>query len=118
MTLIEKLKEEKVLNESLNLYQAYVLISVNKDIDRADVFNAMRAIPNVVIVKPKDSDYLNSKETDSIGYSYVNIKFISNHNAILDFKEIKKIALAGNDEAYKVEGLISIKFKPSQITRV
>ena len=108
----------QVLLESLYLYQCFVLITVDKQTDRSDIFNALRAIPNVVIVKPKDSDFLNAKETEDTGYSYVNIKFISNRNAVSDFKKIRQYALMGGMGTSRVIGLKALKFNPSKIYKI
>jgi hypothetical protein len=112
------MKLTNLLLESLNLHQVFALITVEKDIDRASIFNALRAIPNVVIVKPKDSEYLNSKETEDVGYSYVNIKYIADISPIADFSKIKRIALKGGNGVKKVDGLRNLVFKPSKIQKI
>lgn len=105
------------LKENITQYQAKVLISVSKDFDRGDIFDNIRAIPNVIIVKPKDSDYLNSKETDEIGFSFLFIRFTGSSNAVNELKRIKKLALRGGFDFKPVEGLLSFKYNPANIKR-
>lgn len=112
------MKISKLLKESLNLYQVKILIKVDKQVDRADIFNNLRGIPNVVIVKPKDSDYLNSKETDTIGYSFANVKFISNTSPQKDFKIIKNMALKGSSDFNRIVGLYRLDYNSNHIIKV
>ena len=106
------------LNEELKQYQAKVLISVDREYDRGDIFDNIRAIPNVVIVKPKDSPLLNSKETDLIGYSFLFIRFTGSSNATQELKQIKKLALRGGVDFRPVQGLLAFKYNPANIKRV
>ena len=101
----------KILKESLgNLYQTKVLVKVTKDFDRSIIFNSIRAIPNVVIVKPQDSDYLNSKETADYGYSYVILKYKANSDDYnRELKKIKHITLFGDATYPKAEGVLAFK---------
>lgn len=112
------MKIANLIKESLNLYQVKILIKVDKQVDRADIFNNLRGIPNVVIIKPKDSDYLNSKETDTIGFSFANVKFISNTNPQKDFKIIRNMALEGSSDFKKIVGLYRIDYNPNNITKI
>lgn len=116
MNLINEITQ--ILTEEIKLYTAFVLITVDKQVDRMDIFNKLRAIPNVVIIKPKDSDYLNSKETDNTGYSYVNIKYIALGDPIITLKDIKHIALHGGKTVDSVEGLKGIKLNFDKIKKV
>ena len=109
---------EQILQESIKLYTAFVLITVDKQVDRMDIFNKLRAVPNVVIVKPKDSDYLNSKETETTGYSYVNIKFIATGDPVEMIKRIKFVALHGGKTIDRVDGLKGFKINLDKIKKV
>lgn len=105
------MKIYNILKESLgNIYQTRVLIKVTKELDRSVIFNSLRAIPNVVIVKPQDSDYLNSKETEDYGYSYIILKYKSDSNKyVKELQQIKHIGLYGATIYPKVEGLLGFK---------
>lgn len=116
MKLLNEIKQ--ILFESLDLYTAFILITVDKDVDRMDIFNALRAVPNVVIVKPKDSDFLNSKETDTTGYSYINLKFIAFGSPVDMLKKIRHIAIHGGKTIKKVNGLKGFKINLDKITKV
>lgn len=116
MNLIKEIKT--ILLESIDLYTAFILITVDKDVDRMDIFNSLRAVPNIVIVKPKDSDILNAKETDNTGYSYVNLKFIALGSPIQTLKKIRHIALSGDTNVNKVAGLKGFKINFNKIKKV
>jgi hypothetical protein len=116
MNLIKEIKQ--ILSESISLYNAFILISVDKNMDRMDIFNALRAVPNIVIVKPKDSDELNSRETEDIGYSYVNLKFIAIGDPMHVLHKIKHMALNGSKNMGKVEGLKSFTIQPNKIRKI
>lgn len=113
------MKIYNILKESIgNIYQAKVLVKVTKELDRSMIFNSLRAIPNVVIIKPQDSDYLNSKETEDYGYSYVILKYKANSDSyVTELKKIKQIGLYGATIYPKVEGLLGFKVvqRPKQV---
>lgn len=116
MKLIKEIKQ--ILTESISLYNAFILISVDKNFDRMDVFNSLRAVPNIVIVKPKDSDLLNSRETDDTGYSFVNLKFIAIGDPISVLHKIKHMALNGSKTTRKVEGLKTFNIQSNKIKKI
>ena len=91
---------------------------MDKNFDRMDIFNSLRAVPNIVIVKPKDSDLLNSRETDEIGYSFVNLKFIAIGDPITVLHKIKQMALNGSHTMKKVEGLKAFTIQPNKIKKI
>ena len=116
MNLLKEIKQ--VLTESISLYNAFILISVSKDYDRMDIFNSLRAVPNIVIIKPKDSDMLNARETEDTGYSFINLKFIAVGDPVSVLHKIKHMALNGSQNMPKVEGLKSFNIQSNKIVKI
>ena len=116
MNLLKEIKQ--ILFESIGLYNAFILISVDKNYDRMDIFNALRAVPNIVIIKPKDSDVLNARETEDTGYSFINLKFIAIGNPIGVLHKIKHMALNGSNTMNRVEGLKTFNIQANKIKKI
>jgi hypothetical protein len=116
MNLIKEIKQ--ILSEEISLYNAFILISVDKNVDRMDIFNSLRAVPNIVIVKPKDSDELNKRETEDTGFSYVNLKFIAIGDPMTLLLKIKHMALNGSKNMRKVDGLKSFSIQSNKIQKI
>ena len=116
MNILKEIKQ--VLFESISLYNAFVLISVDKNYDRMDIFNSLRAVPNIVIIKPKDSDVLNARETEDTGYSFINLKFIAIGDPVGVLHKIKHMALNGSNTTKKVEGLKTFNIQSNKISKI
>lgn len=104
-----------ILNEEVNLYQGDAILKNNIDTNQKDIFNQLRAVPNVVVVTPVVDDYLASQRDDKIEYALVKIKFISTGNPMDDLKAIKSRAMKGGEGYKKVEGLLSFVIRPKTI---
>ena len=104
-----------ILNEEVNLYQGDAILKNNIDTNQKDIFNQLRAVPNVIVVTPVVDDYLASQRDDKIEYALVKIKFISTGNPMEDLQAIKSRAMKGGDGYKKVEGLLSFVIRPKTI---
>ena len=104
-----------ILNEEINLYQGDAILKNTIDTNQKDIFNQLRAVPNVIVVTPVVDDYLASQRDDKIEYALVKIKFISTGNPMDDLKAIKSRAMKGGEGYKKVEGLLSFVIRPKTI---
>ena len=104
-----------ILNEEVNLYQGDAILKNNIDTNQKDIFNQLRAVPNVIVVTPVVDDYLASQRDDKIEYALVKIKFISTGNPMEDLQAIKSRAMKGGEGYKKVEGLLSFVIRPKTI---
>lgn len=104
-----------ILNEEVNLYQGDAILKNNVETNQKDIFNQLRAVPNVIVVTPVVDDYLASQRDDKIEYALVKIKFISTGNPIDDLKAIKSRAMKGGEGYKKVEGLLSFVIRPKTL---
>ena len=104
-----------ILNEEVNLYQGDAILKNNIDTNQKDIFNQLRAVPNVIVVTPVVDDYLASQRDDKIEYALVKIKFISTGSPIDDLKAIKSRAMKGGEGYKKVEGLLSFVIRPKTL---
>jgi len=104
-----------ILNEEVNLYQGDAILKNTVDTNQKDIFNQLRAVPNVIVVTPVVDDYLASQRDDKIEYALVKIKFISTGNPMEDLQAIKSRAMKGGEGYKKVEGLLSFVIRPKTI---
>jgi hypothetical protein len=104
-----------ILNEQLNLYQGDVIIKNTTATNQKDIFNQIRAVPNVVTVTPVVDDYLLSQRTDEIEYALIKIKFISSGNPMEDLQQIKSRSMSGGEGYKKVDGLLAFVIRPKTI---
>ena len=104
-----------ILNEEVNLYQGDAILKNTIDTNQKDIFNQLRAVPNVIVVTPVVDDYLASQRDDKIEYALVKIKFISTGNPMEDLQAIKSRAMKGGEGYKKVEGLLSFVIRPKTI---
>lgn len=104
-----------ILNEQINLYQGDVIIKNTTVTNQKDIFNQIRAVPNVVTVTPVVDDYLISQRTDEIEYALIKIKFISSGNPMEDLQQIKSRSMKGGEGYKKADGLLAFVIRPKTI---
>ena len=81
------MKLSNILLEGLTLFLVDILIKTDKDINKVEVYNQIRAIENVVVVTVEQNDFLQSKSTDQFDYEMLHLKFL----ASAEPKEVIKI---------------------------
>jgi len=107
-----------ILTESLLLYTIRVVIKVEKRQNRTDLFNKIRALPQVIIVEPENNEYLDKKSNDLYGFSLLKIKFVAESNPEESIDQIKNLAMIGDEDNAPIEGLIKFIYKPKSIVKV
>lgn len=79
-----------------------VLIKTSTDSNKVDIYNAIRGLKNVVVVKVEQNNYLDSKKTNTFEYSLLHMKYIAYTDPKKDMLTIKSEALIGS----KINGLL------------
>lgn len=95
------MKLSNILLEGLTLFLVDILIKTDKDINKVEVYNQIRAIENVVVVTVEQNDFLQSKSTDQFDYEMLHLKFLASKEPKEAIDEIKKNALISG----KISGL-------------
>jgi hypothetical protein len=92
----------KLILESISLFEMEVLIKTDTEVNKVDIYNSIRGLKDVVVVKVEQNTYLDSKKTDKFEYSLLHIKYIVNTEPKKDIFKIKTDALT----THKVTGLL------------
>jgi hypothetical protein len=100
------IKLTNLLLEALSIYEVEVMIKVEREANKVDIYNEIRAIEGVVVVKVEQNTYLNTLTTDQTEYSLLHMKYLVYTDPIDAVKEIKTRAISSN----KIAGLL--KFIP------
>jgi hypothetical protein len=91
-----------ILNEILSIYKIDVLIKTNSNYNQVLIYNEVRALPGVVVVTVQQSDFLDSKATNSAEFALLKIKYIVATTPEEEIQKIKTSAFTTN----KVDGLL------------
>ena len=83
------MKLTNLLLEGLTLYLVDILIKTDKDINKVEVYNQIRALTGVVVVTVEQSEFLDSKATDKFEYSLLHIKYLVTADPKTDIDRIK-----------------------------
>jgi len=87
------IKLQDILLEAISLDKIDVLIKTDTGINKAEVYNQIRALTGVVVVTIEQSEFLDSKATDRFEYSLLHMKYIVTADSKTDIDKIKKDAL-------------------------
>ena len=96
------MKLVNLILESISLFEMEVLIKTDTDVNKVDIYNSIRGLKDVVVVKVEQNSYLDSKKTDKFEYSLLHMKYIVSADPKKDIFKIKTNALV----TYKVNGLL------------
>ena len=107
-----------ILTEDINLYRGDVILKNKKEISQKDIFNQIRALPNVIVVTPVLDSYLLSQKTEKEEYALVKIKFINSGDPQNDLEIIKKKAMTGGEDYKKIDGLLQFIIRPNTIISI
>lgn len=86
---------KQILKESLTLYEIEVLIrtSRDKDINKIEIYNRLRALQGVVVVNIEQNNFLQTKTNERSEYSLVHVKYIVGRDPVEAINIIKQDAL-------------------------
>lgn len=102
----------------LKIFKVGAVIKFERQFDRFEIYNRLRAIEGVIIVTPKDMDKLKSKSTERIEYGYASIKFDGGTNPVETMRRIVSSAIKGSNESKRIDGLINIHYRENNIQAV
>jgi hypothetical protein len=114
------MKYTKIIKEEeLPFYECFLIVKIKKEkTSLSEAYDEIRAIPYIVTVQPKHSDFIESKSNDIYEYAQLQVKFLSSKGSPIDsLNEIKTIALKGmgNNLKYKVTGLVGLLLRPDSL---
>jgi hypothetical protein len=104
------IKFKDILKETLmDIYSVDVLIKTDKFENKVGIYNHIRALKGVVVVKVEQNQYLDSQGTDKFEYSLLHVKYTAPSSPEEAIKRIKTDALVTS----KIDGLLQfiIRFK-------
>ena len=103
---------ETLLSEaSFETYFTQVIIKMKNDFNFTEIYNQVRGIKDVIVVKVIDNEKLQLASNDLYNYSLLEIKYISEGNALETIKSIKT-------EALKIPGLVKFEVRSRTIQKI
>lgn len=105
----------KLLKEDIDTFTIGVFVKSNKKIlSKRDLSNRLRAVPNILTVKPLIDDRLNNISKGDTEFNYFMIKFISSHESVKDdINYIRSYITNGQDDVNldKITGILKLDFR-------
>jgi hypothetical protein len=103
---------ETLLSEAtFETFFVQVIIKMKNDFNFTEIYNQIRGIRDVIVVKVIDNEQLNAASNDLYNYSLLEMKYISEGNAIESIKNIKS-------EALKIPGLVKFEVRTKTILKI
>ena len=115
-TIITMIEVSKIiLNEKmLDIYSIDVLIKTAKSENKVGIYNHIRALKGVVVVKVEQNEYLDSQATETYEYSLLHMKYTISASPEEEIKKIKTDAMLTN----KIDGLLQFIPRMKTIQKV
>jgi len=103
---------QTILSEAtFETYFVQVVIKMKSDFNFTEIYNQIRGIKDVIVVKVVDTEKLDAASTDNYKYNLLEIKFISEGNALNTIKMIKH-------EALKIPGLVKFYVRTKTLLKI
>jgi hypothetical protein len=103
---------EKLLSEAtFETFFVQIIIKMKNDFNFTEIYNQIRGIRDVIVVKVIDNEQLDAASNDLYNYSLLEMKYISEGNAIESIKNIKS-------EALKIPGLVKFEVRTRTILKI
>lgn len=103
---------EKLLSEAtFETFFVQVVIKMKRDFNFTEIYNQIRGIRDVIVVKVIDNERLDAASDKNSKYSLLEIKYISEGNALDTVKSIKS-------EALKIPGLLKFQVRTKTILKI
>jgi hypothetical protein len=97
------MKLKDILLETLfDIYSIDVLIKTDINENKVGIYNHIRALKGVVVVKVEQNTYLDSQSSDKFEYSLLHVKYTTPTTPEEEIKKIRTDALI----THKIDGLI------------
>jgi hypothetical protein len=84
---------------------------MKNDFNFTEIYNQIRGIRDVIVVKVIDNEKLQAASNDLYNYSLLEMKYISDGNAVETVKNIKS-------EALKIPGLVKFEVRTKTILKI
>jgi hypothetical protein len=84
---------------------------MKNEVNFTEIYNQIRGIKDVIVVKVIDNDQLQAASSDLYNYSLLEMKYISEGNSISTIKGIKS-------EALKIPGLVKFEVRTRTILKI
>lgn len=103
---------EQLLTEaSFETFFVQVILKMKTEANFTEIYNQIRGIKDVIVVKVIDNEQLQAASSDLYNYSLLEMKYISEGNAIDTIKAIKS-------EALKIPGLVKFEVRTRTILKI
>lgn len=103
---------ETLLSEAtFDTFFSQVVIRMRNDFNFTEIYNQVRGIKDVIVVKVVDNEKLDAASTDNYKYSLLEMKYLSQGNALDTIKGIKS-------EALKIPGLLKFQVRAQTILKI
>ena len=103
---------QTILSEAtFETYFTQVVIKMKKDFNFTEIYNQIRGIRDVIVVKVIENDKLETAAVGDYKYSLLEIKFISEGNAVNTAQMIKS-------EALKIPGLVKFHVRTKTLLKI
>lgn len=103
---------EKLLTEaSFETFFVQIILKMKNDFNFTEIYNQIRGIKDVIVVKVIDNEKLQAASNELYNYSLLELKYISEGNAIETIKQIKS-------EALQIPGLIKFEVRTRTILKI
>lgn len=103
---------ETLLSEAtFDTFFSQVVIRMRNDFNFTEIYNQVRGIKDVIVVKVVDNEKLDAASTDNYKYSLLEMKYLSQGNALNTIKVIKS-------EALKIPGLLKFQVRAQTILKI
>ena len=103
---------EQLLTEaSFETFFVQVILKMKTEANFTEIYNQIRGIKDVIVVKVIDNEQLQAASSDLYNYSLLEMKYISSGNAIETIKAIKS-------EALKIPGLVKFEVRTRTILKI
>lgn len=83
------MKLANIILEGLNLYEIEVIIKTDLKYNKIEIYNQIRAVKGVVIVKIEKENFLASQRTDKFEYSLLHVKYTASDDPVAAINDIK-----------------------------
>lgn len=103
---------QKLLNEAtFETFFVQVIIKMKNNFNFTEIYNQIRGIEDVIVIKVIDTEQLDAASNKNYKYTLLEMKYISEGNAIDTVKRIKSQAL-------KIPGLVSFTVRTKTLTKI
>lgn len=103
---------QTILNEaSFETYFVQIVIKMKTEANFTEIYNQIRGIRDVIVVNVVDTEQLDAASDDSYKYTLLEMKYISEGNAIETIKQIKR-------EALKIPGLVKFYVRTKTLKKI